>query len=250
MKNDKVYAIISDIHGNEEALKAVLQVIKNREVDEIICLGDVVGYGASVNECMALVRQNCSQVVQGNHDGEIVPPRNPRMRSEAIQALEYAQRVLPQSSIDWLLNLPHPLVIDDNAFLAVHGAITGRDNYILAQKDVDENLSLLENNYPEMNLAFFGHSHLPMILAKAGVLTTFNAPETELSLVDDDKYLINPGSVGQPRDGVNKASFAIYDSGKKVVSIFRVEYDIAREQEKMREAGLAVKTVERIARGR
>lgn len=248
--NSKVYAIISDIHGNEEALRAVLEVIRSRNVDEIVCLGDVVGYGASVNECMKLVRENCRRVVQGNHDGEILPPRNPRMRQEAIEALQYAQKVLDKESIDWLLALPHPLVIDETAFLAVHGAITGRDNYILAQKDVNDNLDLLENDYPQLNVAFFGHSHLPMILARAGVLTTFSAPETELSLMDNDNYLINPGSVGQPRDGVNKASFAIYDTQRQAVSILRVDYDIEKEQEKMRRAGLADKTVERIARGR
>ncbi len=248
MKTSSVFGIISDIHGNEEALKAVLECGRANGVDDFICLGDVIGYGASVNECIELVRENCSLVVQGNHDGEIMPPRNVLMVPEAQIALDYALRVLSKESVDWLLSLKHPVEKVEGHFLAVHGSIEGRDNYIFSNKDVEANFRLLKQYFPEDNLVFFGHTHLPMVLGERKAVTEVKE-DTSFKLGVENLYLINPGSVGQPRDKVAKASFAIYYPDDHEVNIHRVEYDIKKEQDKMIAAGLPGKNSYRIEHG-
>ena len=248
MKNNSIYGIISDIHANEEALKAVLAFGKEKGVEEFICLGDVIGYGAAVNECVELVRENCRVVVQGNHDADLVPPRNIRMVGEAVVALDYAYKELTKENKEWVMNLCHPVDVPEAAMIAVHGSLEHRDNYIFTHNDVKVNFNLLKENYPQDNIMFFGHSHLPMVLGEEKVVTSVTE-DTSFNLGEGAKYLINPGSVGQPRDKVSKASFAIYYPGKNIVNIHRVEYDIEKEKMKIRAAGLPKRNATRLSCG-
>ncbi len=242
------YAIISDVHGNVEAFTTVLTYLEGLAVERIYCLGDLVGYGQGARECVDLARTRQIVCLQGNHDAQVRPPRDPRMRPEAAAALDIAATQLDQATLGWLETLPRELVVD-NLLVLVHGALTGRDDYILTQEALSENMKLLATKYFGLRAGFFGHTHLPLV-AGAGKVRTRFAESDVVSLDPDRQYLINPGSVGQPRDGVPMASFAVYDPTESTVAIIRVEYDIAAEQERMRAAGLPDKLWKRLAVGK
>lgn len=217
-------------------------------VDKIICLGDVVGYASSAKECVDLVRSRCDVVIQGNHDASIAPPRNSSMRPEAVAALEYSQKILPQEDIDWLLNLPHPQLVDD-LFVAAHGSPSNRDAYILDHDSANINLDFMAKEYFGKNICFFGHTHLPMVLAAGGAKTHFTEGG-DVQLAYDKVYLVNPGSVGQPRDKTPEACFCIYDTTCDLLTFLRAKYDIKKEQQRIIAAGLPEKSSNRIAIGR
>ncbi len=241
------YAIISDIHGNAAALKAVLAKGRELGVDEFCCLGDVVGYGASMKECVDLVRNNCRYVIQGNHDLNILNGPAENMRPEAKEAIEYAHSILDQSDLDFLAGLPHPLKVA-NRFLLTHGALTGQADYILKQSDAQKNIALLEQDYPGINVMFFGHTHLPMVLTASAAKTDF----TQGGMVNINPaktYLVNPGSAGQPRDKTPEACFCIYDTDDSQIIYVRVPYDFRPEQKKIMDAGLPEKNARRLALG-
>ena len=242
------YAILSDIHGNLRALQAALAMAQEYGAEKICCLGDIIGYGANSAACLQLVREKCAFIVQGNHDAQIQPPRDPSMRPEAVEALDYALGTVGLPEIAWLKKLPHPLLID-NDFAIAHGALTGRDRYILKQDDARENMSILARDFQPAALLFFGHTHLPMALTASGAKTDFTQGGT-VSLAPGRQYLFNPGSVGQSRDGNPAACFCLYDRGDRQVIYLRAEYDVAAEQEDMRKAGLPQKSIQRLALGR
>lgn len=242
------YAIISDIHGNLRALQAVLAMAKEYGAQKICCLGDVIGYGANSAACIRLVQENCPLVVQGNHDAQIQPPRDPSMRPEAVEALDYALTTIGLPEIAWLKKLPHPLPVD-SLFVMAHGALSNRDDYILKQDDVRTNLQILTAQYAPAQIVFYGHTHLPMALTANGAKTDFRNGGS-VTIAPGKQYLFNPGSVGQSRDGNPAACFCLYDPFDAQVMYLRAEYDIAGEQEDMRAAGLPQKSIQRIALGR
>lgn len=248
MPQTERYAIISDVHGNLSALDAVLHMATEYGAQEVCCLGDVVGYGSDARECVARVREKCRYVVRGNHDAKVRSPRGEGMRPEAQIALDYTASVLDDADIDWLAALPHPQKVN-NQFVLAHGALTAYDDYILKQDDVRKNLAKMTEDYPQQSLLFFGHTHLPMVLTNNGAKTDFRDGGM-INISSTRQYLINPGSVGQPRDGNPAACFCIYDASDGQVVFLRAEYDIDAEQQRMREAGLPDKSIRRIALGR
>jgi len=248
VKSSKLYAIISDVHGNETAFAAVLEYIAGTGAAEIYCLGDLVGYGQGAAACVKMAQKHNVRCLQGNHDAQVQPPRDPRMRAEANISLDHALQQLSTSQVEWLKSLPISRVVDNHMIL-VHGALTGRDDYILTQQAIQENLALLVEKYPECQLAFFGHSHLALVAVGDKVRMRF--PETDIvTLKPGERYLINPGSVGQPRDEVPLASFALYDAAESQVIIVRIAYDIEEEQRRMQRAGLPQKLWLRLALGK
>lgn len=246
--SDELIAIVSDIHGNETAFRTALDYLRELAVEKIVCLGDVVGYGQGARACVELIRSHNIPCIQGNHDAQVRPPRDPRTREEAIVALEHAERTLSTEQIDWLDNLPTQQVFE-NQLLLVHGAITGRDDYILTREALQANAELLANDYKSINLCFFGHTHLPMVVGGDTLRTKFpNSDIVELAPHTD--YMINPGSIGQPRDGVPKTSFVVYDRAAAELTFVRLDYDIATEQERMRAAEFPERLIERLALGK
>jgi predicted phosphodiesterase len=245
---DKTYGIVSDVHGNQEAFSSTLAYLTGLGVNEIYCLGDLVGYGQGAAECVELVRKYNVRCIQGNHDAQIRPPRDPRMREEAQIALDIAMKQLTPEQMQWLQNLKHERVVD-NRMVLVHGALTGRDDYILNNEAIKVNMRILAEKYAGLNLCFFGHSHVSMVLGSGE--TRVNIGESDIiDLNPGKRYLINPGSVGQPRDGIPKASFVIYDSAASQITFVRLEYDIKLEQDRMKKAGLPDKLWQRLALGK
>ncbi len=238
------YAVIGDIHGNLEALQAVLEDVDEQGVDEILCVGDVVGYGADPEACLELVAERSSALVSGNHDcaaaGESsLEYFNPYAR----RALQWTAEQLSPDAQQALANLP--LTAQMDGFALVHSSFFApeRFDYIFAPSQA--RVSFLKQEAP---LAFFGHTHLPVAFFDADPVTYSLGPE--IALDPETKALVNVGSVGQPRDEDARACYAIYDSERHLVSLRRVTYNIEGAARKITDAGLPEILAERLFLGR
>jgi predicted phosphodiesterase len=244
------YLILSDIHGNLEGLEAVLAHAVDK-YDQALCCGDLIGYGADPNAVIDWVRANAAVVVRGNHDKASVGLDdlewfNPVARAAAV----WTQHELTLENVDYVRNLPQgPLLLD--GFQVVHGSPLDEDEYLLGPADAGQVFCYLDKP-----LTFFGHTHLQggFIFNHARVETIGKTPADEerqtLELDPECAYLINPGSVGQPRDGDPRAAYVLYNSEERFVIFYRVPYDVAKAQEKIRRAGLPPLLADRLAAGR
>ncbi len=228
------YAIISDIHANLEALQTALAHIETLDVDGIVCLGDIVGYGPNPNECIELVQMHCLQTVKGNHDAAAIDlSETIYMNKLAREAAMWTHARLDQNSKDFLMNLPMKSTIK-NAFL-VHASPYEPDewHYIMTNLDAD-----VAFHHFETPVCFIGHTH------RAGV---FNSPSNDHT--NNEKRLINVGSIGQPRDKDPKLSFGLFDTETLVYENIRLSYSVEKTADKMFTAGLPSELAERLFYG-
>lgn len=219
------YAIISDIHSNLEALNKALSIIDEKKVDEIICLGDVVGYGANPNECVDLVRSHCSSIVLGNHDAAALNTLLAHdFNAIARKAVFWTAEQLTDESKSFLISLP--LIERKQDILFVHSSPDKPEewNYII---DVEDAVSAL--HHFDEKICFIGHTHVPGIFSSHGRAKVISREE---------QFLINVGSVGQPRDGNPMLAFGIFDSTAWEYELIRSEYDIQTAAEKIYAAKL------------
>ena len=243
------YLIISDLHSNQEALSAVLASIKRKKFDRVLVLGDLVGYGASPNQVVDSIRRmKQAVVIRGNHDKVACGIESgDNFNRAAMQSALWTRKKLTPENRAYLNHLPQgPLLVDDH-ILVSHGTPLDEDAYIFSDYDAYEVFQVLD-----FQLCFFGHTHLPVIYAVSNQrLYTFrpNSERVKIELVEGFKYLINPGSVGQPRDKNPMASFAIYDSENRNITFKRVEYSIPKTQDKILKAGLPQSLANRLSVG-
>ncbi len=254
-----MYAVISDIHGNLEALEAVLGDIPDG-TERIYCLGDVIGYGANPNECCDLVRAHGMPVIPGNHDLAVTDLSTDLawFNPIAAAAIEWTREQLTQENADFLRTQSR--MIREEWTLFVHGSVRDPDEYILNTSVARENLAVLEADYPDVEVCFFGHTHVKVCFfghthVKA-IVPSPDAPLPSSQVFDlagsDGPYLVNPGSVGQPRDGDTFASYVLSEDapdGSRVAYRF-VDYDVEKAQTKIRAAGLPGMLADRLAYGR
>lgn len=241
------YAILSDIHANLEALRAVLARIAELGADRVVCLGDLVGYNADPNECVDTVRRDGITCLMGNHDAVACGLEEPHsFNPTAREAVLWTRTELTAENGKFLRELPRHLLIDE--VLLCHGSIDDTNRYILDDSDVRDNFSLLEKLSGHRGTCFFGHTHIRAAYSLADQLIARDLSD-EMRLIREWKYLINPGAVGQPRDGNPQAAFLIYDSRERTVGFQRVEYDIAACQDKIIRAGLPPRLAQRLALG-
>jgi predicted phosphodiesterase len=246
------YLVISDIHSNLEALDAVLTASSKQKCDEVLVLGDLVGYGADPNAVVTRIRElKPAAVVRGNHDKvaaglETAEDFNPMARS----AVDWTRRALSPETLEYLRALPTgPQLVNDELEVC-HGSPLDEDLYVVADLDAIRSIDVARRS-----LCLFGHTHVAMS-AKLDAGRRFEIrapqghPEFETDLEPSTKYLINPGSVGQPRDGDSRAAYAIADTGTKVVTLYRVAYPIERAQRKILDAGLPPMLAYRLGMGR
>ena len=240
-------AVIADIHANLEALQAVLERINALNVDEIVCLGDIVGYNASPNECVDIIRNAKIVSVLGNHDACASGLEKPyRFNALARSAVSWTREHLTEENRLYLLNLPREKKVHD--YFLVHGSIHDTNRYLLTRGDAVDNFQLLAGLPGRPMLGFFGHTHVgTAFIDHQGSISSDLS--SELSLSSGKSYLINPGSVGQPRDGDPRASFLVYDRDDRTVLVFRVEYDIKMCQDKIVRAGLPPQLAWRLEQG-
>ena len=222
------FLILSDPHANWQALDAVLADAQG-DYDQIICCGDLVGYNAQPGTVVAWTREHCASVIRGNHDKVVAGLEDLEWFNEVAQsAARWTIEVLKPEHLDYLRNLPMgPLLLEH--FHIWHGSPRDEDEYITNARDAAECFS-----YFDHPLAFFGHTHLQGgFFLKAGRVSAIPAvrnrdSESTWQLEPDTVYMVNPGSVGQPRDGDPRAAYATYDSDHKVVSLRRVAYPIEK----------------------
>jgi len=246
------YLFLSDIHSNLEALEQCLAMAAGK-YDEIICLGDLVGYGPDPNAVIIRLRSLARIIIRGNHDKACcglsdAAEFNPLARL----ATDWTREHLTPEHIEFLKNLPlGPLTLD--WFEIVHGAPVDEDEYILGPGQA---LPALRNL--KVQAVFFGHTHYQggFMLSPKGRFQSIRCASKEdgltvtLAMEDGGRYLVNPGSVGQPRDGDWRAGFAILDSEKRTVEYYRTPYDLPSTQEKMRAGGLPEALIRRLEFGR
>ena len=242
------FGIVADIHANIDAFTVVLERLRQEQIDEILCLGDIVGYNAAPAECMKLVRENQIRSISGNHDRYAVGEVADNVREVTLKAIEHARSCLGAEDLEFLRALPENQLIADR-FLVVHGSPRNKDEYLLTLKAINENFKHLTEVYAGINICFLGHTHIPLLAGGNEVKADFGETTT-VSLDRLNRYLINPGSVGQPRDKCAKASFLIFDAGEMTVTFVREEYDFMAAREKIIDAGLPEILGDRLTVGR
>jgi predicted phosphodiesterase len=232
------FLILSDIHGNWDALQAVLADC-SQEYDQIVCCGDLVGYNPNPCEVVDWVRANCKVVIRGNHDKVIAGMEGLEWFNEIAQASAlWSRQQLTEEQLVWLQGLsigPQQL----EHFSIFHGAPFDEDQYILAPEVAASCFSYLESP-----LSFFGHTHVQggFFLRRRNVGrlpgASHNRRDATFEIIPDTVYMVNPGSVGQPRDGDPRAGYAIYDSDLRTVIMRRTEYPIQVTYQRIKDAGL------------
>ena len=242
------YAIVSDIHSNLPAFQAVAGYLREHDVDRILVLGDIVGYGAHPTECVEMVMDlRGASVIQGNHDRVTAGAEDPYLRVHARKVLQWTRDVLPEQHLEFLRNLP-AAGIADSLFFTVHGSLYHPDEYIINSRIARRNLNLLQERFATVKVAFYGHTHVPVVISQEGILQGFKSGQA-VELDTKKAYLINPGAVGQPRDGNPAASFAIFDVYQWSVTFIRLEYNVLEAQRAIIKAGLPKEVAERLQYG-
>lgn len=241
-------AFISDIHGNFDALQAVMAALKDEACDLTLCLGDIVGYGPCPCECVDYIRQNNIQAVLGNHDEYVtllMDPRLDRLREDIRIAVQWTQSQLPMDALKWLAQLPFEMAAEEY-FTFIHGSFApGKWGYCL-----DEGTFAANFKNQKAQLAFCGHSHSPLVGIDRPDATPIVDYIRHCRLPEDEKIMVNVGSVGQPRDRDPRACAVTYVVETRELKLHRVEYDIAAVQEKIQAAGLPEKFAQRLEVGR
>ena len=247
------YLIVSDIHANYDALEAVLEDARGR-YDSLLCLGDLVGYGAEPNQVAEWVKSNVASVIRGNHDRactgtDLLEYFNPAARASAF----WTRGALTPGNWNYLEHLARgPLRVTppgvsgglDEGFDLVHGSPLDEDEYLVGVDDVQ-----FLSDYLDTKLTFFGHTHLQGGFLLAGRSVKRLISDQPLQLEPDYHYLINPGSVGQPRDGDPRAAYALYWPENRTVEYRRVPYDIGKAAAKILQAELPESLATRLFEG-
>ncbi len=238
------FAIFGDIHANLEALQTVLWDAQEQGCSNFVCLGDIVGYAANPSECLEIVRGLGCPVVRGNHDEGAASLSNlEELNPLAQTALLWTRAQLTEEQRDWLRELK--LVRQVRDFTVVHSTLDspGAWGYVTNRFDAMASFS-----YQFTQVCFYGHTHVPRIFEKDDAVRA--ARGNDVQIQRGVKYFVNVGSVGQPRDGDWRASYAIYDVTAQTISIRRVEYDIQTTQDKIRAAGLPTLLADRLSLGK
>ncbi|MBN3039264.1 MAG: metallophosphoesterase family protein [Candidatus Omnitrophica bacterium] len=238
------WGIFSDIHSNLEAFQAVLASFAQEHIDRYICLGDIVGYGANPRECIQEVKRFKPITVAGNHDWAACERFDVKyFNSYAQTAIAWTAQNITQEDKQYLGSLK--LVSELGGFTIVHGSLhqPERFEYILDAYSVESTLDILNTQ-----LCFIGHTHVPVtFIHRDGRCTA--CFRKKLALEADVKYVVNAGSVGQPRDGDPRATYVVYDSDNKEVEIKKVPYNIRKAKDKIIKAGLPKMLAERLGTG-
>ena len=237
-----VLGVLGDIHGNREALTAVLAALDAQGVTRSVCVGDLIGYNADPDACVAMLRSRGILSVAGNHD--LIGTRRlgfEQCSNKALHALKRTRRMLRPDTADYLRSLPAHRVIEDRILLT-HGGVRDVQQYMTQPKHVAENAAYLRADFPGLAVCFFGHTHQQRIFACDGTTVAERAcGDGPVALTGAAVHFINPGSVDASRKkGTKFAEFAVFDSAVPAVSFHRVAYEDARAEAKAVAAGLRI----------
>ncbi len=220
-------AIISDIHSNLEALTKAFEIIETKNIDEIVCLGDIVGYGANPNECVELIRKRVKYVVMGNHDYAVAvdPTELFYFSSHARESDLWTREVLTRENLEFLKSLPLTISFKNLLFVHSSPAQPREWEYIFTEAQAK-----VQFQYFNEKICFIGHSHLPGVFPEKG---SYNG-----KIDKNMRYIINVGSVGQPRDGDWRLCFGIFDTNTWTYEQIRSEYEVEKASIKIIQNGL------------
>ena len=237
-------AIISDIHGNFEALLSVQKDIQKCEIEKIICLGDFIGYGPQPEEVAQFLIENKISCVLGNHENAIINPATLiNFIRDAMLSIEITRNLISDKAVQYISNLPINLNIDDMLF--VHGAPPDSINTYLTRLSDDELKEIFDNL--EQKIAFIGHTHDPLYFCYDGKTFELKMLRQGINQIDPNvKNIINVGSVGQPRDGNSDAKYVIFDDAEFTVDLRCVKYDIDKTAELLEKKGFPKYNAERL----
>lgn len=246
------YLVLSDMHGNWDAFAAVLRKVRRKRFDATLVLGDLVGYGAGPNQVVEAVKnlEGTVFVVRGNHDKVVAELEDgSNFNQPALAAARWTTERLTPANLRYVRDMPlGPLAIDNDLHIC-HGSPLDEDSYVFSIYDAYE----IFTNYPDAQVIFFGHTHIPsrFVLHDKGTIevAVVQGESETLKLEEGKRYLLNPGSIGQPRDRDPRASFVIYDDETRTVRWQRVEYAIAKAQERIERSGLPKVLADRLALG-
>ena len=241
------FAILGDIHSNLEALNAVLEDLEKLKIDKIFCIGDVVGYGADPAECVKTAEKHFGLTVAGNHDMAVIGKVNLGwFKDSAAKAIVWTKDILSMAEKEYLSDLPLVDVYQDIIF--VHGSLYQPEEfyYLTNKTQIMRNFDFQEDK----KICFTGHSHKPFIVLFDDVIgDSFICPNQQVYIEKHKRYLVDAGSVGQPRDGDPRASYVLYDDDDGLIEIKRVDYDIDKASVKILSAGLPPEFAERLHDG-
>ncbi len=243
--------IMSDIHGNQEALEAVLRSLDSDGAEYVVHLGDLVGYNANPRECVRILQSNGIISILGNHD---LAALNPQMAESfnvlAHKALSYVMDQLQAPHFRFLQNLPRTEVLWDR-YLLCHGSPENIEAYIVNLFQAKRTFNLIRKCYVGIRVCFFGHTHVQKLwsLNRLGKVSALSLSSSPVQLDQEMIHLINPGSVGQPRQGDSRAHYCLFDSDNETVQFKAVPYDIRKAQQKILEAKLPAYLAERLQDG-
>src|SRR5438105_988441 len=238
------YAIIADIHANLEALRVVLDDAKKQNCTHYVCLGDVVGYNANPKECLDIIRDTGMPCVKGNHDEYCSSETNLEgFNPHAAEAVNWTRRQLTEEDRQWLRELKYIRLVA--SFSIVHATLDGpqRWGYVF-----DRLAAAASFTYQNTTVCFFGHTHVPVAFIRDTVVR--GGTYSKFKVEPGRKYFINVGSVGQPRDNNPKAAYVTYDLDEGSIELRRLDYDIAKAQQKILEVGLPLRLADRLAVGK
>lgn len=238
------YAVFSDVHANLEAFEAVLEIFKNAPIDKYLFAGDIVGYGANPRECIALLKGLNGICIAGNHDWASAGRMSTDYFNEAArEAVVWTQKQISENDRLFLAGLE--TVAKPDGLCLVHGTLSSPEEfeYMTDGYKAANSFSLLEGT-----ICFVGHTHKPGVFIETDERVFYRQAQ-DFSLEPAKRYIVNVGSVGQPRDGDPKACFCVYDTTRERVEFRRASYDVATAQRKIREAGLPRILSDRLALG-
>lgn len=221
-----VYGLLGDIHGNREALEASLWPLCARNVEQMLCVGDLIGYNADPDECVSILRAHGTLSIAGNHDligtGRL---GFDRCSNKALHSLKRTRRHIARRTLDYLLTLPSHHVLE-GSILLTHGGVRDVQQYMTQPRHILENVAYLREDFPGVKICFFGHTHEQKVFEVHGK-SVREIPATGLVVLREDReYFINPGSVDASRKRSHKlAEFAVFDSDILTVEFFRTAYD-------------------------
>ncbi|MCK5451479.1 MAG: metallophosphoesterase family protein [Candidatus Omnitrophica bacterium] len=238
------FIVFADIHGNIQAFNSVARGFSRHDKSEIICVGDIVGYGADPEGCIDLVRELGAKCVLGNHDAALVKKVDiTRFNQYAAQAILWTEKNISQRGLDYLDGLD--LVFGNEYFDVVHGSLNDpeRFEYLLDKTDARRTFKVLKQK-----ICFVAHTHIPMVFSYSKCLVE-RLPGKTFILDKDARYVVNVGSVGQPRDNDPRACYCTYDTDKQEVSFHRLEYDVEAARDAILKEGLPVSNGNRLIYG-
>lgn len=235
-----LYGILGDIHGNREALASALTRLEDARVARILCVGDIVGYNADPEECVAMLREREAICIAGNHDRIGVGTLGfERCSNKAMHSLKRTRRALTLGTAQWLRALPSHRILEDR-FLLTHGGVRDIQQYMTRPRHFLENAAYLERDFPGIRLCFFGHTHEQRVFEiEAGEACELDAGN--VALRPGRTYFVNPGSVDASRKRAHKfAELALFDSHSMTVRFARTPYDERSTEERAREHGYRI----------